>query len=540
MSTETTSAVPRESLTLVEHGLFPIRIHANLTPPALIEHALRRSEGQLTDHGAFTAVTTPHTGRSPKDKFVVEEPGTADRIWWEKNERMEAEAFERLHRRRAGAISTPASCSCRTCSAAPIRPTALLGPLHHAERVARAVRAEHVHPPRRRPSWRGSSPTSPCCTRPSSRPTRRATAPAPAPSSCSTSRKKLVLIGGTRYAGEMKKSHLHRAELPAAAAGRAADALLGQRRPGGRHRALLRPLGHRQDDALRRSGARLIGDDEHGWSDRGVFNFEGGCYAKVIRLRSEDRAGDLRRDPDVRHRPRERGARPGDPGGGLRRRPDHREHPRLLPAPLHPEPRARAARGGHPRNIVFLTADAFGVLPPIARLTAEQAMYHFLSGYTAKVAGTERGRHRAAGHVLAPASARRSCRCIPACTPRCWASGSPSHGAQVWLVNTGWTGGAVRHRAADEAGPHPRDGARGALRRARPGAVTRSDPVFGSRCPTAVPDVPAEVLTPATPGPTRRPTTRRRTSWRRCSGRTSSSSRRRCPGAVADGGPERT
>ena len=96
MSTET-SAVPRESLTLVEHGLFPIRIHANLTPPALLEHALRRSEGQLTDHGAFTAVTSPHTGRSPKDKFVIEEPGGSERIWWEKNPRLEPAAFERLH-----------------------------------------------------------------------------------------------------------------------------------------------------------------------------------------------------------------------------------------------------------------------------------------------------------------------------------------------------------------------------------------------------------------------------------------------------------
>ena len=96
MSPET-SAVTRESLTLVEHGLFPIRIHANLTPPALIEHALRRSEGQLTDHGAFTAVTSPHTGRSPKDKFVIEEPGAGERIWRDRNPRLDPEAFDRLH-----------------------------------------------------------------------------------------------------------------------------------------------------------------------------------------------------------------------------------------------------------------------------------------------------------------------------------------------------------------------------------------------------------------------------------------------------------
>ena len=96
MTTETT-AVQRESLTLVEHGLFPIRIHANLTPPALLEHALRRGEGTLTDHGAFTAVTSPHTDRSPKDKFLIEEPGSGDRIWWEKNPRLDPAAFERLH-----------------------------------------------------------------------------------------------------------------------------------------------------------------------------------------------------------------------------------------------------------------------------------------------------------------------------------------------------------------------------------------------------------------------------------------------------------
>ena len=95
MNAETTAA-PRENLTLVEHGLFPIRIHANLTPPQLIEHAVRRSEGVLTDQGAFTAVTAPHTGRSAKDKFLVEEPGTKDSIWWEKNARLEPESFERL------------------------------------------------------------------------------------------------------------------------------------------------------------------------------------------------------------------------------------------------------------------------------------------------------------------------------------------------------------------------------------------------------------------------------------------------------------
>ena len=136
---------------------------------------------------------------------------------------------------------------------------------------------------------------------------------------------------------------------------------------------------------------QLIGDDEHGWSDRGVFNFEGGCYAKMIRLSAGGRAADLRHDAPLRHRARERGDRSGHARAELRRCVADREHARRVPDRVHRQRRAVAAPAAIPQNIVMLTADAYGVLPPIARLSAEGAMYHFLSGYTAKVAGTEKG-----------------------------------------------------------------------------------------------------------------------------------------------------
>ena len=157
----------------------------------------------------------------------------------------------------------------------------------------------------------------------------------------------------------------------------------------------------------------LIGDDEHGWSDHGVFNFEGGCYAKVIKLSPEGRAGDLEAIAPLRHGAGKRGDRPRTRVLDL----DDdslTENTRVgLPDRLHRQRLVPTGTGGHPKNVIMLTADAFGVLPPIARLTPEQAMYHFLSGYTAKLAGHRARRDRARAATSAPASARPSCRCPP-------------------------------------------------------------------------------------------------------------------------------
>ena len=211
---------------------------------------------------------------------------------------------------------------------------------------------------------------------------------------------------------------------------------------------------------------RLIGDDEHGWSEDGVFNIEGGCYAKMIRLSAEAEPQIYATTQALRHRARER-----QDGRGLARSSIWTtiRSPRTRAAPTRSSSSTtscRSGQAGHPRNIVMLTADAFGVLPPIARLTPAGAMYHFLSGYTAKVAGTERG-------VTEPKATFSTCFGAPFMVlhPTVYAKflgeKIARHDARVWLVNTGWTGGPYGTGITHEDRAHPRDDPRGALRCAR-------------------------------------------------------------------------
>jgi len=221
--------------------------------------------------------------------------------------------------------------------------------------------------------------------------------------------KKLVLIGGTSYAGEMKKSVFSISQLHPPAAERPVDALLGERRPCRRRRAVLRSLRHGKDDALERSRSRLIGDDEHGWSDRGHLQFRRRLLREDDPTVGRRRAADLRDDPrfgtvleNVVVDPETRELNLDDDR--------YTENTRAAYPIAFIDNAVASGQAGHPKNVVMLTADAFGVLPPISRLSPEAAMYHFLSGYTAKVAGTEKGVHRAEGDLQQPASARRSCR----------------------------------------------------------------------------------------------------------------------------------
>ena len=484
-------AVELEPISLADHGLNPVAIHGNLTAPALVEAALRNQEGQLSDRGAFVAVTTPHTGRSPNDKFIVDEPTCTDAIWWDENRRMEPAAFDRLHDDLRAYLNRHE-----------VYVQDLFGGADPNYRLA--VRfisssAWHSHFVRNmfvRPRPAELAEFEPGFT------VLHAPEFAADPERHGTNSstviainfdRRIVLIGGSRYAGEMKK---------------AIFTVLNYRLP---ERGVMpmhcsANIGPEDDSAIffGLSGTgkttlsadpsrQLIGDDEHGWSDDGVFNFEGGCYAKVIRLSAEG-------EPEIYAATRMFGTVLEnvvlDPAT---RRPDFdddtlTENTRAsYPIDFIPNHRPDG-RGGHPRTIIFLTADAFGVIPPISRLSAEQAMYHFLSGYTAKVAGTERG-------VTEPTATFSACFGAPFLPrhPGVYAEmlgqRIAAHDATVWLVNTGWTGGpyGVGHRM--KLG-YTRTMVGAALAGRLTDAEFVTDPTFGFAVPTLVPEVPAAVLQP--------------------------------------------
>jgi phosphoenolpyruvate carboxykinase (ATP) len=310
--------------------------------------------------------------------------------------------------------------------------------------------------------------------------------------------RKLILVGGSSYAGEMKKSIFTVLNylLPlqnvmpmhcSANVGAGGDVALFFGLSGTGKTTL-------SSDPER----RLIGDDEHGWSDRGVFNFEGGCYAKTIRLSAEA-------EPQIYETTRRFGTVLEnvviDPETRRLDLDDDRytENTRAAYPISFIDNAVPSGQAGHPANVVMLTADAFGVLPPISRLTPEGAMYHFLSGYTAKVAGTEKG-------VTEPKATFSTCfgapflPLAPSRYARLLGEKIAKHRAHVWLVNTGWTGGPYgvgkRMKIA-----HTRAMIAAALSGALDGVSYRSDPVLNLDIPTTCPGVPAEVLTPRSTWP---------------------------------------
>jgi phosphoenolpyruvate carboxykinase (ATP) len=305
--------------------------------------------------------------------------------------------------------------------------------------------------------------------------------------------KKLVLIGGTSYGGEIKKSVFtimnyllpKQGVLPmhcSANVGEKDDVAIFFGLSGTGKTTL-------SSDA----GRRLVGDDEHGWTDDGVFNFEGGCYAKVIHLSESG-------EPEIYRTTRRFGTILKNVAiDSFSRRVDLNDD--LLtentraPYPMgHLKSIVEERMAGHPTNVIFLTADAFGVLPPISRLTAEQAAYHFISGYTAKVAGTEKG-------VIEPQATFSSCFGAPFLPmhPSVYADllsqKIQKHGASVWLVNTGWTGGphGTGHRMELA---HTRSMVRAALAGKLDDVEFETEPVFGLSVPRSCPDVPEETLNP--------------------------------------------
>jgi phosphoenolpyruvate carboxykinase (ATP) len=467
------------------------RIHANLGPASLVEHAIQRGEGHLTDRGAFTAVTVPHTGRSPKDKFVVEDATTAGTVWWEKNGRMSSAHFDvllqdvREHLDGQDLFQQDLFAGADPAYRLPVR---FLSP--NAWQML-FVRNMFIRPAAADLGTFAPSFTVLHAPEFQADPARHGTATGTF--IVLNFAKRTILIGGTRYAGELKKSIFtvlnwllpEQNVFPMHC-----SANIG---PNGDAAIFFGLSGTGKTTLSADPTRRLIGDDEHGWSDRGVFNFEGGCYAKVIRL-SPGGEPEIHAATQMFGTVLENVVLDLDDRSPMFDADTLTENTRASYAidciPNH-EP---GGMGGHPHTVIFLTADAFGVLPPIARLTPKQAMYHFLSGYTAKVAGTERG-------VTEPTATFSACFGAPFLPrhPGVYAKmlgeKLAKHGAKVWLVNTGWTGGAYGAGSRMQLA-HTRTMVRAALAGALDGATFRKDPVFGFEVPAAVPDVPTNILDP--------------------------------------------
>ena len=486
MSTEVQRGVGLE-----REGIQAKNVKWNLSPAALYEEALRREEGVLAANGPLACRTGQHTGRSPNDKFTVKEASTDAKIWWGKVNRPLGEAqFDALHRdflnvlRGKDLYVLDAFAGADPDYRLSIR---VINEYAWHNLFARNLfivdpRAGSAHVPeftvidlptfKADPARHGSNGETLIAL---------------------NFAKKLVLIAGTSYAGEMKKSIFSVLNYALPMRGVLSMHCSANIGPNG-DTALFFGLSGTGKTTLSSDPARgLIGDDEHGWSDRGVFNFEGGCYAKTIKLSAEA-------EPQIYATTR----RFGTVLENVVVDPDTRELD-LDDARLTENTRAAypidfidnavpSGLGGHPQNIVMLTADAFGVLPPISRLSPDAAMYHFLSGYTAKVAGTEKG-------VTEPKATFSTCFGAPFLPlppgeyARMLGEKIAKHRSRVWLVNTGWTGGPFGTGKRMTIA-YTRAMIRAALSGALDHVQYDTDPVFNVDVPTACPDVPADVLKP--------------------------------------------
>jgi phosphoenolpyruvate carboxykinase (ATP) len=469
-------------------------VYWNLSPARLSEMAVLRGEAKLASEGPLVCLTGPHTGRSPQDKFVVGDATIDGEIWWgEVNRRFERERYEALWNRVRQYLADRDLFVFDGYAGADPRyrlPVRVVTELAWHNLFARNMFLRESDGSRLAAFEPGMTVVDAALFQgdPGRDGTRGATF------ILLDLARRMVLIGGTRYAGEIKKSvfSVMNYLLPgqqvmpmhcSANYGATRDDV-----------ALFFGLSGTGKTTLSADpGRTLIGDDEHGWSADGVFNVEGGCYAKVIRLSREG-------EPEIYETTRRFGT-------VLENVVCHEESRELdLDADTLTEntrssyPLTQLASvdlggcAGHPKHVVFLTCDALGVLPPISRLTSEQAMYHFLSGYTARVAGTERG-------VVEPKVTFSTCFAspflplLPGVYAKMLGERLARHRARVWLINTGWTGGPVGTGQRIKLS-FTRRMVQAALAGELDGAATWTDPIFGLAVPERVEGVPDAVLRP--------------------------------------------
>jgi phosphoenolpyruvate carboxykinase (ATP) len=467
-------------------------LHWNLGHSALIEQAVKRGEGLLAKDGPLVVETGKHTGRSAKDKFTVRDAETEDTIWWDNNKSISPDYFAALKKDFLAELAK--------------KDTLFVADLFGGSQPEHRVRVRVIN----ELAWHNLFIRT-LLVRPEAEELAHF-APEftiidlpsfvadPARHGCRSETviavnltEKMILIGGTRYAGEMKKSVFGVLNYLLPAKGVMPMHCSANIGPKGDTAVFFGLSGTGKTTLSADASRTLIGDDEHGWSDTAVFNFEGGCYAKMIRLSAEaepeiyattKRFGTVLEnvviDPDTRELDLDDNSLAENTRGAY---------------PIDFIPNASEDNMGPvPRNIVMLTADAFGVLPPIARLTPEQAMYHFLSGYTAKVAGTEIG-------VTEPEATFSTCFGAPFMPRHPTVYGNllkeriARGNVTCWLVNTGWTGGkyGVGNRMPIKA-------TRALLNAALDGSLNtaefRKDPWFGFEVPVSVAGVDDKILDP--------------------------------------------
>ncbi|MDP4824186.1 MAG: phosphoenolpyruvate carboxykinase [Aestuariivirgaceae bacterium] len=472
-------------------GIHAASVNWNAGAAELFEAAIARGEAKVSAQGALVVETGQHTGRSPSDKFVVRDAETTPRIWWDNNKPMTPEAFALLK------ADFLAHAKGRDLFVQDLHGGA--DPAHRIEtRVIceyawHALFIQHLMIQPEMAEYAGFAPKLTIIDLPSFKadPARHGVR-SETVIACDLTNG-LILIGGTSYAGEMKKSVFTVLNYLLPEKGVMPMHCSANMGPEGDTAVFFGLSGTGKTTLSADASRTLIGDDEHGWSERGVFNFEGGCYAKVIKLSKEA-------EPEIFATTQAFGTVlenvAMDPVSRLLDLDDGSKTENTRAAyPLSAIPNASATGlAGQPKNIIMLTADAFGVMPPIAKLTPSQAMYHFLSGYTAKVAGTEKG-------VTEPQATFSTCFGAPFMPRHPGEYGAllrdliAKHNVTCWLVNTGWTGGAfgTGNRMPIKA---TRALLAAALDGSLSGAPMRTDPWFGFEVPLSCPGVDAKILSP--------------------------------------------
>jgi phosphoenolpyruvate carboxykinase (ATP) len=470
------------------------RIHWNLSTPQLYEHIVKKGEGHVSHLGPIVVATGEHTGRAPNDKFVVQEPSSRENVWWGKvNRAFSPEKFDLLYSRVLAYIQGK-ELYVQDCYAG-ADPNHRLHIRVITEFAWHSLFARNMFIQiKDHLKLENHNPAFTIIDMPGFK-------AVPAIDGTNSEvfiiidfGKQLVLIGGTSYAGEIKKSVFTVLNYLLPRQGVLSMHCSANMGAEGDTAIFFGLSGTGKTTLSTEPHRKLIGDDEHGWSGDGVFNFEGGCYAKAIRLSKTA-------EPDIYECTRRFGTILENVALDMDSRrldlddPSLTENTRAAYPISHIHNVELSGMGGHPKHVIMLTCDAFGIMPPVSKLTPDQAMYHFISGYTAKVAGTEKGMSREPSATFSACFGAPFMVHHPSVYARLLGEKIAKHDVDCWLVNTGWTAGAygVGHRMSIN---HTRTIINAILNGELNDVPTRQDPIFGLFIPERVNNVPPEILNP--------------------------------------------